>query len=233
MVSTWLETRAGHCVTYGLVSIATVTAIVLQVMTNAKTVFTVNATGICAITAMGMSMFWVCGKSLMQAIDASLEKQRQQQQQLEESSAAGSKKKKSASGGEIQIPQKFSTGDLNLLAAKQKVKKVLAFVMGLGWIVECFLIFDAISGYGASAPLVFLVAPLAMADPIWYGVNIQVHAGRSNGGRRNPCRRVTLPTNTWKSLTSSSLVGTGIRHVSTYRNSKQILPTEVPTETPC
>lgn len=107
------------------------------------------------------------------------------------------------------------------------MKRVLTFVVCMGAVNDSAMIFDVVSGHGAAAPLALLVVPLAMTAPLWYGVNIQVHAGRSSAVRRNSMRRVTLPAigpkHGWRARLSSSLVGFGVR----YSYHKQVLPIEV------
>lgn len=219
-ISNWLETRTGHCVLYGLVSIAPIASMFIELATDIETTFMLISIGICIITAMGMATFWVCGRSLVNAIDASLQQNRdKQQQQLQASSAAGAKETNSRKG---------SYGDLTLLAARKKVKIVLTFVMCSGTTTEFFMLFGVYSGYGAKAPLVLLVAPLAISAPMWYGVNIQVHAGRSSASGRNLSRRVTLPaigpTHGRRSGRPSSLACFGIR--SSRASQTRLLPTE-------
>lgn len=230
--STWLGTRAGHRVTYGLVGATPAPVIFVKLAIGVETTFALIAGGICIITAFGMTAFWVCGRSLMRAIDESLG-----QQQASCGAGSSSNETKTANGGErggSRRSRRYSTtGDLSLMAARRKVKLILTCVISSGASTEIAMIFGIGSGYGASAPLVLLLTPLAVSAPFWYSFNVQVHAGRSNGGRRSSFRRVTLPAigppHGRRPRRPPSLVGSALRY--SYRN--QVLPTEVVLTAPC
>lgn len=221
--SNWLESQAGHRLVYGLALIAPAVMHFMDWMGDRQMTFQLIGTGICVICAMGTAAFWLCGKSLMQAIDVSLQRQHQQLKSL----SPEEPNEMTAEIAGTTSSRQGSNGDLTLLAARKKVKMVLTFVTWMGAATECMMIFDIVSGYGAAQPLVLLVAPLAVTAPVWYGVNIQVHGGRSDAGRQNSKRRVSLSTTRlthgWISR-RSTLLGFEIQYPQTRGN--RVLPTE-------
>ena len=126
--STWLDTRKGHCATYGLVLVSPVAARFFKV----KSTFALIASGICIITALGTVALWACMWEIQDTGNRRVPQVQQHHlQQLQTSSAAGSLSSQAADGG-AQHARKCSIGDLALLAARAKVKQVLTFVVCMG-----------------------------------------------------------------------------------------------------
>lgn len=78
-----MQTRRGHFVTYGVSSMPPTAAIFLDLTHHTETAFAMISCGAFVTVMMGTAVFWVCGKSLMGAIDASLEQQHLKNQQLQ------------------------------------------------------------------------------------------------------------------------------------------------------
>jgi len=162
----WLETPAGHRVAYGLVSISPVCTIVLDLVNHPETAMEVLAAGIIALCGLCMpTMFWVCGRSLIRAIDESV---RQQQQNRQETLVAHGKEDE---GHE----RKHS----RLMRARQTVKMIALTAFVVCGKVTGLLLFAVCSRYGTATPLLLFALPMCIIPALWSILHIQLHAGRT------------------------------------------------------
>lgn len=141
------------------------------------------------MSVMTLVVFWRCGRSLVGAIDKSLQQQ-QEQQQLPKSPAGdlvcdtqGCPQSPSSSG----VKRSARGGNATLVAARRKVKRMvflttLIIVPSTG--VGLLVVF---SSHLAEAVLI-MDALLTFLPLIWFSLNIQLHAGRSHerGAARTP-----------------------------------------------
>ena len=162
-ISRWLETLAGRRMAYGFVSIAPVCALVLDMTNHPETAMEVIATGVILLGGACMpAIFWVCGRSLIRAIDASI---LQQQQDV---SAANGKRH------EAQDSKQRS-----LMRARQKVQTIVMVAFFVCGKVTGLLLFAVCSKYGTAVPLLLYAPPLVYVPPLWSMLHIQLHAGRT------------------------------------------------------
>ena len=134
-----------------------------------------------------LTVFGICGRSLMSAIDKSLQ-QNQQQQQMRSSTGPerdnpleeqGNLRKMSSTGwrGVARLS--------SLAAAKKRVKLVMTVTIVI-IIPDCILgVFAIFTKFGIEVPLV-VTAGLTYPCLIWLIINIQLHAGRSGSPARFP-----------------------------------------------
>lgn len=167
----------GHYVTYGVLSIAPVGALILNIANYAEVGVKLLAAGVIVLAISVFTAFWVCGRSLLRGIDQSLQQQAQQQQQLQRVGVVR------ANGKETPSKHDRSKGDAMLLAARTKVKMVMVFTFVVLTKVVFLLSFSILSPYGVEAPLLFFISPMTLVPPIWNIVNVKIHQGRSKLSR--------------------------------------------------
>eukprot|EP00903_Cladosiphon_okamuranus_P009465 g9021.t2 len=186
-ISRWLETRRGHHVTYGLVSIAPVVAVLLTFANYAEAAIIIISAGILILSTFVMVTFCVCGKSLVNGIDESLRQQRQMQEQLQKIGVIWENEKETRT----TLHDQSSSGDALLLAARKKVKMIVIFAVTVLVKVMCMLFFAMGSRYGLETPLVFFLSPMTLVPPIWNIVNVTIHRGEMAGFSPQPprCRK--------------------------------------------
>lgn len=218
--------------TYGLVSMCPVTAIFLDMRDHTEIGIVSVLIALCIMTIIVTRIFCICGQAMIGAMDASL-KQQEQKRRSSITEKASNNVANVTNGG-VQDSINVSQGDQNLLVARTKVKRVIALTVFLGVGFECLLLFDVCSGYGVAVPLLMFVGPLVLCFPIWIGINIHVHAGRSKAWEGKSSRQQLLSnggaTTGWASkLPEKSRLG------NPFSGCKQslVVPTEVPMMTPC
>lgn len=153
--SNWLQTpvgkRAGY--SFGAVHAGIATAVAIAGYT--ETAARILAIGDGLLGATFAVVFLYCGKSLLAAIDASLQRN-------------AVPRAESPAGGR----------DSALLAAKKKVVMVISFFVQQCIMASAFLLFAALSRYGTGAPLVMLCVPFVL-PVLWSMVCTQLFTGRS------------------------------------------------------
>lgn len=164
--------------TYSLVSIAPVGAVILTFANFTEAAIRLISAGIIVLSIFMFIAFWVCGKSLLNGIDESLQRHEQQQQQLQKMGVLR------VTGKEVSTPlQGRGSADPMLLAARKKVKTVVIFAIAILTKVICMLLFAIVSPYGVEIPLLLIVSPMTLIPPIWNIVNVVIHRGRTKLSR--------------------------------------------------
>lgn len=172
-VSSWLEQPFGQYITHSVVSIAPAVAVALAAANKTETSIKLVATGFSFLILVIGRMFWICGISLMKAIDESLRKSQQANngEPKERGGVRNSTSYSSGGGGSGPGPP--------ISGAKRKVKHMMIFtglMSAISLALMCCVIF---SKYGTVAPLPLFVGPMFFMSPAWIAVNIQLHAGRT------------------------------------------------------
>lgn len=157
-----------------------------------------------------MVTFMIVGRALLQAIDKSLQNQRQQQQTP--STAASTR---GARGG---------PGKNTLLDAKRKVKTVVIVDVILVVSGSFITLLAVVTGLYTGVPLVMFGVIFGYTPLVWLAFNIQVHGGRSGSHRRSLTSMNSGP------LSRMSGPRTSLRRnlFSSTKQEKQVVPTEVP-----
>jgi len=235
-ISRWLESQAGHRKAYGLVSMSPVCALTLDLTNHPEMAIRVIAVGIVILVSVIAVVFWVCGRSLMRGIHVSIRLQQ---------NVFITKTK----GGPGKGSDDLSNVEQDLMAARRKVKAMIAFALFSCGNVGGLLLFAVCSKYGTQTPLLLFATPMALVPPIWNSVNIQLHGGRSKIGNpwvlssdslsmRVPIVARLSGTARRLSATSSLLSGSAIRlsmSTSRWNARNQVIPTDLPASSslPC
>lgn len=177
-ISLWLESAVGHYVSYTFVSIPPVGAVVLAVANRPEAAVRLITFQVLVLAPMLSASFLVLGKSLLKGIDESLQRQQRRSQQLQSMGVVLDHEKEPSTRSSGR-----SSGDLMLLAARKKVKKVVMFTVALPTQTASMLLFATVSRYGAEAPLVFFFFPMTFTPPIWNIFNVTIHQGRTQLSR--------------------------------------------------
>lgn len=132
------------------------------------------------MSALTLVVFWRCGRSLIGAIDISLQHHREQQQQLRNSVTGDTtcdttQESHTTSLKDLRVRGRDST----LVSARRKVNRMLVLTTLLIVPSGSLGLFAAFSSYMAEAALI-LDALLTWLPMAWLSVKIQLHAGRSH-----------------------------------------------------
>ena len=201
--SLWLESSVGHYAAYTFVSIPPVGSVVLAIAGRAEAAVGVITLQVLVLAPCLSASFLVLGKSLLKGIDDSLQQQQQRQQQLQAMGVTPEHGKKPSTASS---PGRRSSGDLMLLAARKKVKRVVMFAVALPTQTACMLLFAAVTRFGTEAPLLLFFFPMTFTPPIWNIVNVGIHQGRtqlslSGGGpsfRRPRISSISISSLSWR-----------------------------------
>ena len=178
-ISRWLESSVGQYLTYGVVSIAPVCAIVLDLVNRTEAAIRLITFQILVLGSLLLAVFYVCGKSLLKGFDGSLQQHKQMQDELQQMRVIMVKGKDASSSAPSSPAGRSSSGDAILLAARAKVKKVVVFAVSLLTNVLSMMLFAIVSPYGVEAPLLFFFIPMTLVPPIWNAVQVTIHRGRT------------------------------------------------------
>lgn len=129
----------------GMVSIAPCVSAILAAFAATETSVRVMSAGLLLVIVSNFSMFLVCARSLVNAIDKSLE--RKMEDQVEKGGAGP--------GGDDG-----KAGDANLLAARKKIKNVMIVGTTISSTVLSTLSLAILTKWGVAAPLLLFGIPL-------------------------------------------------------------------------
>lgn len=152
----WLETPAGHHASCSAVSTIPAAAIVLAVVDRQEAAMKMTAAGILFVGTTFMGVFWECGKSLISAIDESIEMRKTRVEW------------KDGDGGNEAI-----------LAVRKKVRWTMGFAARQITLMGSVLAFAIFSKYGTAAPLLLFDIPMVIVTMIKQTVAVQLFAGKS------------------------------------------------------
>ena len=113
-----------------------------------------------------MSTFWVCGMSLLRAIDKSLKEKKKEQKEDERGGLEG--------GNTYVLPV-----DQFLLAARKKIKLIMLLTGFVSAMLTAKLSVAVFTVYGMAMPMPLVGMALAHLALIWHGINVQLHSGRT------------------------------------------------------
>lgn len=153
-MSTWLESSRGKRANFIAISGISGVAAILAAAGFTATAARLLAAADALVGFVFAIAFWICGRSLLGAIQVSLQRFAEAR----------------------QYPG--SAEDPTLLAARKKVVRVVGFFVQQCVMGASMLLFAAASSYGAAAPLLLLCTPMAMPQA-WSIVAVQLFAGRS------------------------------------------------------
>eukprot|EP00903_Cladosiphon_okamuranus_P011302 g10657.t1 len=158
--ATWLATRCAVC-------IGAVSGTILSAARYPRTATKVACLAFISMCIVVELVVCKCGMSLLRTINKSL---------LQKRSAAGTTDPRAA----LRNTDKERGGRLDdLLVAKRTIRTATSFCLLLGMVTVTFLTFSVSSPLGMLAPLLFFATPMGMTPALWFGLNIQLHAGRS------------------------------------------------------
>lgn len=178
-VSAWLERQLGQCVTYTFASTAPCAAAILAALNKMEAAIKVLSVGSTLLVAVTGRTFWICGISLMQAIDESLRKKQQHSEKARETQGGKGHAVDSGGGG---------GADPVLLGAKTRVRHMMIFTVYMCTSTLALCLFVTFSKYAMAAPLVFVNVPSLLTSFLWNSANIQLHAGRTKLRDEGGCR---------------------------------------------
>jgi len=164
-MSNWLESSNGKGAIFIVISAISAVAATLAAAGYTATAARLLAAVDSLVGFVFAVAFWVCGRSLLVAINVSLQR----------------------NVGAGQSPR---NGNPTLLAARKKVLRVVGFFVQQCVMGAAMLLFAAASPFGAAAPLLLLCTPMAMPQA-WSIVAVQLFAGRSKLRPASP--GVSLP----------------------------------------
>lgn len=141
-ISQWLEKPTGLRVALSVISIVPVVAVVLDIVGLTVMGVKLASVGNIFFGWMLLVVFWICGKSLMRAIDESLEHQKERTGN--DHTAANERGK--------------------LVAAKKKTAKMLGFVLQQVVMISIVNSFAVFSDYRTAAPLLLFGLPMALVS---------------------------------------------------------------------
>ncbi|CAM9616911.1 unnamed protein product, partial [Ectocarpus sp. 8 AP-2014] len=162
-LSTWLERPRGHIAAGCTMSIGPSIATIFALANNTELAARFVALGGVFVSNLILVVFWVCGRSLMRAIDNSL------QLQTASSQSAGK-----AEG------QNCGAGHRTLVEAKKKVRRMVMVTASLLFPAMTMGSLGAFTPYGVRAPLLMYGVPFALVPQIWLSMNVQLHSKRSH-----------------------------------------------------
>lgn len=159
-LSAWLEGSKGSLVACSALSIIPGVGTILAAINYTVTGARIMAAGVVVLCAVTAGVFWVCGRSLIRAIDHSLHQ-----------------RKATSVVGEAVVQR--GGGDETLLASRKKAKRMVVFIIQQSVMIGLLLLFSIFSKLGAEAPVLFFATPLGCMPLLWQMVLVQVFAGRS------------------------------------------------------
>lgn len=178
-ISAWLERPQGQHVTYIVVSIAPGAAMILAAVNKMEAAIKVLSVGSALLVAVTGRTFWICGISLMQAIDESLRKKQGLTEKTDETQGARRYARKGVGASEA---------DPILLSAQKRVKHMMIFTAYMCTSAIALCVFCIFSKYATMAPLLLISVPSLLTSLVWNSANIQLHSGRTKlrdtGGSR-------------------------------------------------
>ncbi|CAM9155797.1 unnamed protein product [Ectocarpus sp. 13 AM-2016] len=160
-LSAWLERPRGYITACCTMSFAPGVATVLALAKYTESAVRFIALGGVIVGTIILAVFWVCGRSLMRAIDTSLQLQ---------TSFPSTGKVEGQNGGR---------GYRTLLEAKRKVRRIMTVTAGLLVPAIAVVAMAIFTPYGIQAPLLMFCVPFGFVPQIWLSMNIQLHAKRS------------------------------------------------------
>ncbi|CAM9667119.1 unnamed protein product [Ectocarpus fasciculatus] len=160
-LSTWLERPRGYIMACCTLCIGPIVATGVALANYSESAVRMVALGGVLVGVLIPAVFWVCGRSLIRAINNSLQLQ------------AASESVWKAEGHER------SAGYQALLNAKRKVMRVMVVTASLIFPALAVVWLAIFTPYGLEAPLLMFCIPIGLVPPIWLSMNVQLHAKRS------------------------------------------------------
>lgn len=251
--SSWLQTPIGRYVVCGAISAAPGVGLALIIAGRNDLAIKVISVGVVLQAVIVAGSFWKGGRSLVKAIDVSLQQHLLQQQMVMtmmstlETTIIGQEDTTARVGTVEEDVMMQGGGDDNhyfsscapggedesLLGAKRRVNRMVTFALELTAGESSVLLFSVCTTYGTAAPLPLFVAPMALLPLIWDIVNTQLHAGRSkvrDGGSSG--RRLSVQTSLASRRNSTRKSSISRRASSIYSSlsgKAQVVPNEEPS----
>ncbi|CAN0110918.1 unnamed protein product [Pylaiella littoralis] len=238
--SSWLQTPIGRYVVCGAISAAPGVGLALIIAGRNDLAIKVMSVGVVLQAVIVAGSFWKGGRSLVKAIDVSLQQHLLQQQMVMTmmstlETTIIEQEDTTARVGTVEEDVMMQGGgeDESLLGAKRRVNRMVTFALELTAGESSVLLFSVCTTYGTAAPLPLFVAPMALLPLIWDIVNTQLHAGRSkvrDGGSSG--RRLSVQTSLASRRNSTRKSSISRRASSIYSSLSgkvQVVPNEEPS----
>lgn len=182
-ISNALARTVGQYASYGVVSIGPVVATILAAAHHSQAAVKVASVAFISLTVVINLIIWKCGTALVGTINRSLQNSASSRRWPAASAitvASDAEQRENQERDDaVEEGKRRVGGDLNLLAARKKIKIAMSICLTMAVQTVLVLMFAVVSTYGTAAPLLFFGTTLGLAPPFWFMLNVQMHAGRS------------------------------------------------------
>lgn len=192
-ISGALERPVGQFSSYGVSSIGGAVATILAATNHPQAAVKVASVGFMFLIVCVNLAIWKCGTALLRTIDRSLRNSSVNSKPNSPTAAAAvAAAEPEAEGGREEGRHHAGTaaaegagrrkvgGGPNLLAARKTIKIAMMVCLTMAVQTVLMLMFAVVTRYGTDAPLLFFGISMGLAPLLWYFLNVQMHAGRSN-----------------------------------------------------